>query len=100
MPSLSRADQCLACRAAGPPLFPSGARAMPYALGRGAFRVTFLAAAMVSAFAVPDAARAVDELTVVGKPRTLPTTLSYSVSYADLDLRKREGQIILAKRID
>ena len=73
---------------------------MPYALGRGACRVAFLAAAMLLAFAGPNAAQVVDQLTVVGRPGKLPATLSYSVGYADLDLRTKAGRVVLAKRID
>ncbi len=40
----------------------------------------------------------VEEITVTGRPKTLPETLSYRVSYADLDLTKN-GEKELNRRI-
>ncbi len=59
-----------------------------------------LAAGLLAASAPPAAAQTVEEVVVTGKPKNLPETLSYRVSYADLDLTKgTDGQKELERRI-
>jgi UrcA family protein len=58
-----------------------------------------LALGSAAAFVPPASAQTVEEVTVVGKPKALPETLSYRVSYADLDLATPDGQKELDRRI-
>jgi UrcA family protein len=75
----------------------SGLRsALVYAIG-AASAAGF--ALVVAASASPAAAQTVEELTVIGRPKAIPETASYRVSYADLDLSTPDGQKELDRRV-
>jgi len=57
-----------------------------------------LAVAALSA-AAPSFAQTVEELTVTGRPKNLPETASYRVSYGDIDLATPDGVKELDRRV-
>jgi UrcA family protein len=75
----------------------SGLRsAWVYAIGA----VSAAGLAIVIGVAPPaKAASTVEELTVVGRTKSIPETASYRVSYADLDLSTPDGQKELDRRV-
>jgi UrcA family protein len=75
---------------------------MPYSSRHRAasgFCSAFTAIALAMSGA-PAGAQTVEEVVVMGKPDKLPETMSYRVSYRDIDIRTKAGQDELARRVN